>query len=260
MKPGKAGFTLIELLVVIAIIAILAAILLPALSTARERALQSACLSNLKQLGLALHMYAQDWDEWFPTGTETIDSGWQRSCTASLSLLTGQVDPTTAEREGAVYVTNPGLFVCPSTTDVQSDTGVLCGGNCSYAYALRLHERTSQDTAVMADKKFYHYYNNRTNGWYSGTVNGMLVIREGTSIPKDNHADLGVNVLYVGGNAQWVAARRIPRQASWTRYFYYDDAGTHYYGIQFGFLPGDRFPNCFRGPDYTTSLRSPLGL
>jgi prepilin-type N-terminal cleavage/methylation domain-containing protein/prepilin-type processing-associated H-X9-DG protein len=58
-----AGFTLIELLVVIAIIAILAAILFPVFATAREKARQSSCLSNMKQLGLALSQYTQDNDE-----------------------------------------------------------------------------------------------------------------------------------------------------------------------------------------------------
>ena len=59
----KRGFTLIELLVVIAIIAILAAILFPVFAKAREKARQSSCLSNVKQLGLAWLSYAQDYDE-----------------------------------------------------------------------------------------------------------------------------------------------------------------------------------------------------
>jgi len=62
----RSGFTLIELLVVIAIIAILAAILFPVFAQAREQARKTACLSNLKQIGLAVNMYVQDYDETFP--------------------------------------------------------------------------------------------------------------------------------------------------------------------------------------------------
>src|SRR6266849_8866986 len=63
-RPGRSkGFTLIELLVVIAIIAILAAILFPVFAKAREKARQAACGSNCRQIGLALMMYAQDYDE-----------------------------------------------------------------------------------------------------------------------------------------------------------------------------------------------------
>ena len=64
---SRKGFTLIELLVVIAIIAILAAILFPVFARAREKARASACLSNLKQIGLGIMMYAQDYDETLPT-------------------------------------------------------------------------------------------------------------------------------------------------------------------------------------------------
>ena len=77
----KRAFTLIELLVVIAIIAILAAILFPVFAQARDKARQASCLSNMKQQGLAVHMYAQDYDEMVPPWWDydyspTNPAGW----------------------------------------------------------------------------------------------------------------------------------------------------------------------------------------
>lgn len=72
MQRNKA-FTLIELLVVIAIIAILAAILFPVFAKAREKARQTSCLSNMKQLGLGVLQYIQDYDETYPIGTPSFN-------------------------------------------------------------------------------------------------------------------------------------------------------------------------------------------
>jgi len=75
MRPGRAraGFTLIELLVVIAIIAILAAILFPVFAQAREKARAAACMSNMKQIGNAMLMYTNDYDELLPeTGLQGV--------------------------------------------------------------------------------------------------------------------------------------------------------------------------------------------
>jgi len=66
VRKMKKGFTLIELLVVVAVISILGAMLLPVFSRARENARRTVCLNNLKQLGLATHMYAQDYDGYLP--------------------------------------------------------------------------------------------------------------------------------------------------------------------------------------------------
>ncbi len=113
---GRAhrGFTLIELLVVIAIIAVLAAILFPVFAQAREKARQTQCLSNAKQIGTASMMYAQDYDEILPK------TGWQGPCSHP---VTGAA--TDAEFSGVFafplaiqpYVKNLGILACPSDPD-----------------------------------------------------------------------------------------------------------------------------------------------
>ena len=90
----RKGFTLIELLVVIAIIAILAAILFPVFARAREKARQTSCLSNVKQLGLGFMMYAQDYDERLPAG-----------CVYGIGWWFDFIIP---------YVKNSQVFTCPS--------------------------------------------------------------------------------------------------------------------------------------------------
>jgi len=75
----KTAFTLIELLVVIAIISILAAILFPVFARARENARRASCMSNLKQLGLGMMMYTQDYDEHYPFSAWIVGDYWKAS-------------------------------------------------------------------------------------------------------------------------------------------------------------------------------------
>ena len=98
----KQGFTLIELLVVIAIIAILAAILFPVFARAREQARKTSCLSNLKQLGLGVMQYVQDYDETFPFG-----NNWQ-------SLTDFQNGGFGWGAQIRPYVKNNQIYLCPS--------------------------------------------------------------------------------------------------------------------------------------------------
>lgn len=108
-QPRRTGFTLIELLVVIAIIAILAAILFPVFAKVREKARQTSCVSNEKQLGLAFAQYTQDYDDCYP-GTWYWGQGWS-----------GRIYP---------YVKSMGVYHCPDDPTAPS------GNNVPISYAI----------------------------------------------------------------------------------------------------------------------------
>src|SRR2546422_8211142 len=132
-RTRKRAFTLIELLVVIAIIAILAAILFPVFAQAREKARMATCLSNAKQIGLALQMYTQDYDEtllWnpYPGGK---GQGSVRGCPGDLPSLvwTELLRP---------YTKSTGIYQCPSIsagTTAQHCATCPLVGSCRYSLA-----------------------------------------------------------------------------------------------------------------------------
>ena len=115
------GFTLIELLVVIAIIAILAGMLLPALSNAKAVAKLSSCTNNLKQVGLAFNNYQSDWNSYLPYGKITGGPGWDTLLYGYLSTKNLPTD----EYNGTIKTVNAlTIFLCPA-----SDYPLNMGGN-----------------------------------------------------------------------------------------------------------------------------------
>ncbi|MBU0610862.1 MAG: prepilin-type N-terminal cleavage/methylation domain-containing protein [Armatimonadetes bacterium] len=128
------GFTLIELLVVIAIIAILAAILFPVFARARAKARQTACLSNVKQISLALQMYAQDYDECYPVVDHLAGYGWW-----------GPLQ---------VYVKNAQMFRCPAykaaATEPASDYAI--NGLFAHGSSMAIFDYPAEQIAIAIRK------------------------------------------------------------------------------------------------------------
>lgn len=243
VSVASNGFTLIELLVVIAIIAILAAILFPVFAQARAKARQTVCLSNTKQMGLALAQYTQDFDETLPMGgwaAGSNQSRWYRDLYPYVKNLyvyvcpeiTSDPIPGTAgyyvptlynfprfDGDKGTYPTSPGGYAINANivnygsaskalADIKDSAGTFCICDAS-----RVTNAILASDALKYDPTTWPKYQDRDSDWevypptdWTGSVASQTRYSTDTTTARRRpmaRHNGGLNIIFCDGHAKW---------------------------------------------------------
>ena len=201
MNRQRRGFTLIELLVVIAIIAILAAILFPVFAQAREKARQSACMSNMRQIGTGVMMYVQDWDESYPMSRLILLPHFSY-CNQRIVTWKHEILP---------YVKNIDVFKCPSnpnnkfpdetrnaTAEGYATFPVSYAYNGAILWELIKNQPVLREQQIPAASKYIMLVENM-NVCSDGGIWGLTSAPTGSYYVHANHR---MTTLYLDGHAK----------------------------------------------------------